>query len=96
VKEVMTAEKLDWRSLVDRGEIRREMELAGTPAFHILDPRGVIRHKWAGAPGEKAIHSAVEKPILEVERDAKKFAELTALGLPVSRRQTQAQVPVIS
>ena len=31
---------------------------AGTPSFYIIDPEGVIRYKWAGAPGAKAIDAA--------------------------------------
>jgi hypothetical protein len=71
VKEVMAREKLNWRSFVDRGAIAGKWKPAGTPSFYILDARGVIRYKWAGAPGGKAIDAALEKMIQEAERDAK-------------------------
>ena len=70
VKAVMDREKLDWRSFVDRGAIAQKWKPAGTPTFYVIDPKGVIRRRWAGAPGEKAIASAIEKLIQEAERDA--------------------------
>ncbi len=68
----MVKEKLNWRSFVDRGAIAEKWKPAGTPAFYIIDPKGVIRYKWAGAPGAKAIDAALEKVIQEAEPDAKK------------------------
>jgi hypothetical protein len=46
-----------------------------TPTFYILDHKGVIRQKWVGAPGEKAIDAALERLIPEAEEDAKKAAK---------------------
>jgi hypothetical protein len=63
----MTKEKLPWRSFVDRGAIAGKWKPAGTPAFFIIDPRGVIRSRWAGAPGAKAIDTALEKLIQQAE-----------------------------
>ncbi len=67
VKEVMTRENLRWRSFVDRGPIAEKWKPPGTPAFFILDPQGVIRYKWAGAPGAKAMDAALEKVLHEAE-----------------------------
>jgi nitrogen regulatory protein PII-like uncharacterized protein len=75
VKEVMDKEKLNWRTFVDRGAIAEKWKPAGTPTFYIIDSKGVIRHKWAGAPGEKAIAAALEKLIQEAEKDVKKSPE---------------------
>jgi hypothetical protein len=72
VKQVMVKEELSWRSFVDRGPIAAKWKPAGTPSFYILDPKGVIRYKWAGAPGEKAIDSALEQLTREAESDATK------------------------
>ena len=72
VKEVMAKERLSWRSFVDRGAIADKWKPAGTPTFYILDSKGVIRYKWAGAPGQKAIDAALEKLIQEAERDTTK------------------------
>jgi peroxiredoxin len=41
--------------------------LTNTPTLYVLDPRGVIRYKWVGGPGEKAIDSALEELMKEVE-----------------------------
>ena len=67
VKRVMTKEQLNWRSFVDRGAIAGKWKPAGTPSFYIIDSKGVIRHKWAGAPAAKAIDTALEKLIQETE-----------------------------
>ena len=69
VKEVMAKENLSWRSFVDRGAIADKWKPPGTPSFYILDPKGVIRYKWAGAPGAKAIDAALEKLIKEKESE---------------------------
>ncbi len=63
----MTKENLSWRSFVDRGAIADKWKPAGTPTFYILDRKGVIRYKWAGAPGAKAIDAALAKLIKEPE-----------------------------
>jgi len=47
-------------------------QLACTPSYYILDPKGVIRHEWVGALGEKAIYTALEKLINEAEVNGKK------------------------
>ena len=72
VKQVMADEDLRWRTFIDDGAIAAKWKPAGTPTFYIIDHQGVIRHKWAGAPGAKAIDDALEKLIAEAERDAKK------------------------
>jgi hypothetical protein len=71
VKRVMVREQLNWRSFVDSGAIAAKWKPAGTPSFYIIDPRGVIRYKWAGAPGAKAIDTALEKLIQEATGNAK-------------------------
>jgi len=71
VKKVMVKEQLNWRSFVDRGPIAEKWKPAGTPSFYIIDAKGVIRNKWAGAPGAKAIDDALEKVIDEVEKAPK-------------------------
>jgi len=68
VKAVMVKEGLNWRSFVDKGPIAEVWKPPGTPTFYIIDPQGVIRHKWAGAPGDKAIDAALGKLIDEAER----------------------------
>ena len=71
VRKVMTKEQLNWRSFVDKGAIVDKWKPAGTPSFYILDAKGVIRHKWAGAPGAKAIDAALENVIQDAEKEAK-------------------------
>src|SRR5262245_40373222 len=72
VKKVMVKQQLNWRSFVDRDAIADKWKPAGTPSYYIIDSKGVIRHKWAGAPGEKAIDAALEKLIQATEKDPTK------------------------
>ena len=72
LKEVMGKEKINWRSFVDAGNagagpIATKWNLSATPTFYLLDHKGVIRHKWVGGTGEKAIDAALDKLIKEAE-----------------------------
>jgi hypothetical protein len=67
----MDKEKMNWRSFAHQDSINAKWN-PSTPSYYVLDPKGVIRHKWVGAPGEKAIDTALEKLINEVEADEKK------------------------
>jgi hypothetical protein len=72
LKAVMDKEKLTWRSFADLGElgqgaIAARWNLAATPTLYVIDHKGVIRNKWLGRPGEKAIDTALEKLIKEAE-----------------------------
>ena len=68
----MEKEKLTWRSFADpgavgQGTIAAQWNLSATPTLYVIDHKGVIRHKWVGSPGEKAIDIALEKLIKEAE-----------------------------
>ena len=66
LKPAMDKEKLNWRSFAD-GRAISEKWNAATPGYYVLDPQGVIRSKWVGNPGEKAIDAALEKLIQAAE-----------------------------
>ena len=72
LKEVMDREKLTWRSFADQGTINARWKPSGTPTFYVLDPKGIIRYKWVGSPGAKAIDTALDKLIQEAEREGRK------------------------
>lgn len=69
LKERMAKEKMNWRSFVQQEAINARWN-PSTPTYYVLDPRGVIRHKWVGPPGERAIDRALEKLIQETEANA--------------------------
>ena len=71
LKEVMDKEGLNWRSTADDGSIAEKWNSPGTPVYYVLDPQGVIRYKWVGYPGEKALDAGLEKLIQAAERDGK-------------------------
>ena len=60
LKEIMDKEKLNWRSFVIHDTVKAKWDDPGTPMYYVIDHRGVIRYKWFGSPGEKAIDTAVE------------------------------------
>jgi hypothetical protein len=65
LKEVMENNKITWRSFVDAGNagagpIATKWNLSATPTFYVLDHKGVIRYKWAGAPGKEVMDEALE------------------------------------
>ena len=64
LKEQMDQENMNWRSFAYQEAINAHWN-PGTPSYYILDPKGAIRHKWIGPPGEKAIDTALEKLIGE-------------------------------
>ena len=66
LKPAMDKEKLNWRSFAD-GRAISEKWNAATPGYYVIDPQGVIRSKWVGNPGAKAIDAALEKLIHEAE-----------------------------
>lgn len=66
----MTREKLNWRTIDDKGAINRRWNFPATPAFYIIDHKGTIRRKWIGKPGEKTIDVALAKLIQDAEKTA--------------------------
>ena len=68
LKEVMDREKMNWRSFAVQETILERWNNPGTPMYYVIDPRGVIRHKWVGYPGAKALDTALEGLIREAER----------------------------
>lgn len=75
LKEVMDKEKLNWRSYADTrpksgagfGSISSTWNLQGTPTLFVLDHNGVIRYRWLGSPGEKAIDAALALLVKEAK-----------------------------
>jgi hypothetical protein len=72
LKERMAQEKMNWRSFAHQEAVNAKWN-PSTPSYYVLDPLGVIRHKWMGAPGEKAIETALEKQIDAAETSGKKL-----------------------
>jgi hypothetical protein len=67
LKAVMDKEKLNWRSFADPRVISPKWSARGTPAYYVIDHNGVIRYKWIGYPGVKAIDAGLDKLIHEAE-----------------------------
>jgi peroxiredoxin len=59
-------ENLPWRSFAYQEAINEKWGNY-TPAYYIIDPKGMIRHKWFGHPGEQAMDRALEKLLKEAE-----------------------------
>jgi hypothetical protein len=66
LKEIMDKENLNWRSFTYHEAINAKWN-PSTPAYYVIDHKGVIRFKWVGYPGEQAIDEALEKLIEAAE-----------------------------
>ena len=76
LKKVLEKEKITWRSFwiggSPRGSVASRWEISGWPTLFLIDVKGVIRHRHAGTPGDKALDEEVDKLIAEVEKSAAK------------------------
>ena len=76
LKEVMDKEQLNFRSFTDTadgeglGVISSAWNLMGTPTLFVLDHKGVIRYRWLGSPGEKAIDESINRLLKEAGSQA--------------------------
>jgi hypothetical protein len=52
-------------------KINADWSSPATPLYYIIDPKGIIRHKWLGYPGEKTLETAIENLIHDTERAKK-------------------------
>lgn len=68
VKAAMDKEQLNWRTFVRHDTIKAQWGDSPTPAYYVLDAKGMIRHKWIGNPGDQAMDAALEKLMKELER----------------------------
>jgi hypothetical protein len=76
----MDKQRITWRSFVDAGHagagpIATKWNLSATPTLYVIDHKGVIRYKWAGAPGEKVIEAALDKLIKVAEESGEQSSE---------------------
>ena len=68
----MEKHKVSWRTFADKGAINGKWNTPGTPGYYVIDHQGVIRYRWAGAPGEKVMDAALDKVIAEAEGAGKR------------------------
>jgi len=76
LKAIMEKDGITWRSCVDvgnagAGPIAKKWNVSATPTFYVIDHEGVIRHKWAGPPGEKVLDAALDKLIKVAQESAR-------------------------
>ena len=71
LKKVIVKEKINWRSFAEGRDIAKRWNSPATPAFYIIDPKGTIRRKWIGHPGEKTIDAALKNLIEAAEKTGK-------------------------
>jgi hypothetical protein len=71
LKKVLEQEHITWRSFWNGGSpagpISAAWNVEGWPTLCVIDAKGVIRHKWAGSPGDQALDQAVEELVKEAE-----------------------------
>jgi hypothetical protein len=69
LKSVIEKEKMTWRSFFDGqgGPIAKDWKIQGWPTLFVIDAKGVVRYKWIGSPGDKAMDEALDKIVAEAE-----------------------------
>jgi len=71
VKKVLVDKQLTWRSFWNGGStagpISNAWHVEGWPTLVVIDHKGVIRHRWAGSPGDAALDKAIEDLVKEAE-----------------------------
>src|SRR5262245_34965236 len=72
LKPVLEKEEISWRSFWNgengtQGPISEAWNVHGWPTLYLIDHKGIIRHKYVGSPGDKALDAAIDKLIEEAE-----------------------------
>ena len=71
LKDTLKEEQITWRSFWNGGStggpISTEWNVQGWPTLYVIDADGVIRHKFLGSPGEKALDEAIDALVQRAE-----------------------------
>jgi hypothetical protein len=69
LKKKNEKEQITWRSFKNdrsgKGPITDEWNNEGWPTLFLIDHKGVIRARWLGLPGDKALDKAIDKYVKE-------------------------------
>jgi hypothetical protein len=75
LKKAMEKERITWRSWFDGGSttgpIAKTYRVQGWPTMFILDPKGVIRMRSVGSPGEAELDKIIDELVEEAVKDRK-------------------------
>lgn len=68
--EFLSREKMPWVHWWDgdKGPVMKMFKIKAFPTLYLIDARGVIRHKWAGNPGNDKLDKAVEDLVAEATK----------------------------
>jgi hypothetical protein len=73
LKKVLVEQQITWRSFWNGGgtggPISRAWKVQGWPTLYLIDHKGVIRHKWLGAPSGPILDRAIDDLLKEAEKD---------------------------
>ena len=72
LKEVLMKENISWRSFKDKQAgnkaITQEWKILAFPTLYLIDHKGIIRHKYLGAPPGEVLDKAIEKLVEVAEK----------------------------
>jgi peroxiredoxin len=72
-RKLMEEGQITWRSWWDGGgafgPIATQFNVRGWPTIYVIDHKGLIRHKWFGAPITPECDAAIEALVREAEKD---------------------------
>ena len=76
LKQAMQKEQITWRSFWNGGStsgpISTAWQVKAWPTLYILDHKGIIRYRFEGSPGAKALDDAIERLVREADQEAKR------------------------
>jgi len=71
VKTNLKSQNLNWRSWYDGstgGPICKQYKVEAFPTLYVIDHKGIIRHKFRGAPSGEELDKLVEEMVNEVKK----------------------------
>ena len=71
LKKAMEKEQITWRSFFDggstKGPIASKWNVRNWPTIYLIDPKGLIRYKFIGVPGEEVMDTTVDSLLKEMD-----------------------------
>src|SRR3954454_12179933 len=65
LKQVMQEQRIPWRSFWNGKALAQPWQLEGWPTLCVIDAKGVIRHRWAGSPGDEVLDKVIDDLLKE-------------------------------
>ncbi len=73
LQPALEKERITWRSFWNGpdgtgGPISKRWNVQGWPTLYVIDAKGMIRHKWVGAPSTEVLDQSIAELIAEARK----------------------------